>query len=74
MLTKLAKQSKAIVGFQAWKLRAHMRAHTGGAAIPAHMRAKNTRAADPSKLPPNSRILRHKVSNNRNIIYVYIIE
>ena len=27
----------AIVGFQAWKLRAHVRAHTGRAAIPAHM-------------------------------------
>ena len=27
----------AIVGFQAWKLRAHVRAHTGRAAIPARM-------------------------------------
>ena len=66
---KACEAIKAIVGFQAWKLRAHMRAHTGGAAIPAHMRAKNTRAADPSKLPPNCRILHHKVSNNRNIVY-----
>ena len=32
----------------------HRRAHTGRAAIPVHMRAKNVRAAVPGKLPLNA--------------------
>ena len=61
MLPKLAKQS----GFQAWKLaglanarRRCARRETCAHILNAHMRAKKTRAANPSKLPLQCTILR----------------